>query len=203
MFTQGAAMKKSWTRRKFLESTLKGSIVAGGAVTAGVIVPAEARTVNQGQQNSDSLDLHQRELLRAAMDEIIPAGDGMPSASEVGGVDYLARIARENPKIRKDLRKSLSTLAALSRKQFGKEFTSLAQPERVEALKKFQAMRPQQNFVKLRDYVYEAYYTQPKVWKQLGYSFYPTNAAGPRMKPFDPSSLDRVRKMGKLYREVS
>jgi Gluconate 2-dehydrogenase subunit 3 len=196
-------MKKRWTRRKFLESTLKSSIAAGGALGAGVVMPAEPRTVNQGQQNSDALDVQQRELLRVAMDEIIPAVDGMPAASEVGGVEYLTRIARGNPKIRKDLQKSLSTLAEFSRKQFGKEFTSLARPERVEALKKFEALRPRQNFVKLRDYVYEAYYTQPKVWKQLGYPFYPTNAAGPRMKPFDPSSLDGVRKIGKLYREAS
>jgi hypothetical protein len=32
--------------------------------------------------------------------------------------------------------------------------------------------------------------------------FYPTDGLGPKMKPFDPSSLDRVRKMGKLYREI-
>jgi Gluconate 2-dehydrogenase subunit 3 len=195
-------MKKRWTRRKFLESTLKSSIVAGGALGAGVIVPAEGRENPPAQEDTGVLDAGQRKLLRAAMDEIIPAGDGMPAASEVGGVNYLARIARENPQIKHELHKSLGALAALSQKQFGKEFTSLAQPERVEALKKFEAQRPKQNFEKLRDRVYEAYYTQPKIWKQLGYSFYPTDGLGPKMKPFDPSSLDRVRKMGKLYREI-
>ncbi|HET9179657.1 MAG TPA: gluconate 2-dehydrogenase subunit 3 family protein [Terriglobia bacterium] len=196
-------MKRNWTRRKFLESTLKGSIAASGAVTAGIIIPAEGRAGYAGQQSSDTFDVQQRNLLRAAMDEIIPAGDGMPAASEVGGVEYLTRIAHENPKIKKDLLHSLGMLSELSRKGLGKEFTSLIHPERVEALKKFEALRPRQNFAKLRDYIYEAYYTQPKVWTQLGYSFHPTNSAGPRMKPFDPSSLDRVRKMGKLYREVS
>jgi Gluconate 2-dehydrogenase subunit 3 len=195
-------MKKSWTRRKFLESTLKSSIVAGGALGAGVIVPAEGRESRPAEEDTGVLDAEQRKLLRAAMDEIVPAGDGMPAASEVGGVEYLARIARENPQIKRELQKSLAALAELSQKQFGKEFSSLAQPERVEALKKFEAQRPKQNFVKLRDHVYEAYYTQPKIWKQLGYSFYPTDGLGPKMKPFDPSSLDRVRKMGKLYREI-
>jgi hypothetical protein len=195
-------MKKSWTRRKFLESTLKSSIVAGGALGAGVIVPAEARESRPAEEATGVLDAMQRKFLRAAMDEIIPAGDGMPAASEVGGVEYLARIARENPKIKRELQRSLAALAELSQKQFGKEFSSLLQPERVEALKKFEAQRPKQNFAKLRDHVYEAYYTQPKIWKQLGYSFYPTDGLGPKMKPFDPSSLDRVRKMGKLYREI-
>lgn len=195
-------MKKSWTRRKFLESTLKSSIVAGGVFGAGAIAQAEARAGHPAEQDAGVPDAEQRKLLRAAMDEIIPAGDGMPAASEVGGVEYLARIARENPQIKQELQKSLAALAALSQKQFGKEFTSLPQPERVEALKKFEAQRPKRNFVKLRDHVYEAYYTQPKIWKQLGYSFYPTDGLGPKMKPFDPSSLDRVRKMGKLYREI-
>jgi hypothetical protein len=195
-------MKKSWTRRKFLESTLKSSIVAGGALGAGVIVPAEPRESRPAEENTGVLVAKQRKLLRVAMDEIIPAGNGMPAASEVGGVEYLARIARENPQIKRELQKSLAALAELSQEQFGKEFTSLSQPERVEALKKFEAQRPKQNFAKLRDHVYEAYYTQPKIWQQLGYSFYPTDGLGPKMRPFDPSSLDRVRKMGKLYREI-
>jgi len=195
-------MKKNWTRRKFLESTLKGSIVAGGAVTAGAVLPAEAHAGAPPEQKPEALDAQQRKLLRVTMDEIIPAGDGMPSASEVGGVEYLTRLAGTNPQIKRELQKSLGALAAVSRKQFGKEFTSLLPAERVEALKKLEAQRPQQNFVKLRDHVYEAYYTQPKVWKLLGYPFYPTNGPGPHMKPFDPASLDKVRKMPKLYREV-
>lgn len=195
-------MKGDWTRRKFLQRALKSSIVAGGAVTGGVIAPAKAHPGYTAEQNPSLFDTQQREILRVAMDEIIPAGDGMPAASEVGGEEYLIRIARENPKIETELKNSLRTLTDLSRKLFDKEFTSLAHAERVEALKKFEALRPSQNFVKLRDYVYEAYYTQPKVWKLLGYPFYPTNGPGPQMKSFDPSSLDRVRNMTKLYREV-
>jgi Gluconate 2-dehydrogenase subunit 3 len=202
-FKQGVAMKKNWTRRKFLESTLKGSIMAGGAVTAGVAAPKGARAGKPPEENSGVFDAQQRQLLRVTMDEIIPAGDGMPAASEVGGVEYLTHIARQNSNIHRELEKSLKALAALTRKQYGKDFISLAHRERVETLKKFEARRPRQNFVTLRDHIYEAYYTQPKVWKLIGYPFYATNGPGPRMKPFDPASLDQVRKMGKLYREIS
>jgi Gluconate 2-dehydrogenase subunit 3 len=195
-------MKKNWTRRKFLENTLKGSIMASGAVTASVVAPRGAKAVYPSEQSPDGFGQQQLKSLRATMDEIIPAGDGMPAASEAGGVEYLTRLARDNPKINRELQKSLGALAGLSRKQYGKEFSSLAHAERVEALKKFEAQRPRQNFIKLRDHIYEAYYTQPKVWKLIGYSFYPTNGPGPHMKPFDPASLDQVRKMGKLYREV-
>ena len=196
-------MKRDWTRRKFLERALKGSFVAGGAVTADIIAPAKAHADDPAGRTRAVYDDQQRKTLRATMDEIIPAGDGMPSVSEVGGLEYLTRIAGRSSQIKREIEKSISALAALSRKQFGREFASLEPAERVEALKKFEAQRPKQNFVRLRDYIYEAYYTQPKVWKLLGYSFYATNGPGPRMKPFDPSSLDRVRKMPKLYREAS
>jgi Gluconate 2-dehydrogenase subunit 3 len=195
-------MKKRWTRRKFLENTLKGSIVAGGAVAAGVSVPAEAQAANPTEQFPDAFDAQERKLLRVAMDEVIPADDGMPSASEVGGVEYLTRLAGENSQIKLELQKSLGALAAISREQFGKEFASLEPAQRVVVLKKFEARRPLQNFVKFRDHVYEAYYTQPKVWKLIGYPFYATNGPGPHMKPFDPASLDKVRKMPRLYREA-
>ena len=55
----------------------------------------------------------------------------------------------------------------------------------------------------LRDLVYEAYYTQPRVWKLIGYEFNPTNEAGPHLKPFDESVLAQVKKMPRRYREVT
>lgn len=195
-------MKRDWTRRKFLERAFKGSFVASGAVTADIIAPAKAHADDPVGRTRGVYDQQQRKMLRVTMDEIIPAADGMPSVSEVGGLEHLTRIAGQSSQIKREIEKSISALAALSRKQFGREFASLEPAERVEALKKFEAQRPKQDFVRLRDYIYEAYYTQPKVWKLLGYSFYATNAPGPRMKPFDPSSLDRVRKMPKLYREA-
>src|SRR5690348_8022132 len=195
-------MKRDWTRRKFLESALKGSFVAGGAVTAEIIAPAKAHAGHSAERTCGVYDEQQRKTLQVTMDEIIPASDDMPSASEVGGLEYLTRIAGVSSRVKREIAKSIGALAALSRKQFGGEFASLAPAERVEALKKFEAQRPKQNFVRLRDYIYEAYYTQPKVWKLIGYSFYATNGPGPHMKPFDPSSLERVRKMPKLYREV-
>jgi hypothetical protein len=195
-------MKREWTRRRFLETSLKGSMLAGGSVAAGVTRPAGMSCGERPASGPSGLNARQQELLRVTMDEILPASDGMPAASEVGGVEYLDRIARENPKIRQELEKSLGALATLSRRQFGKDFVSLGHRDRVEALKNLEALPPRRNFVKLRDHIYEAYYTQPKVWKLIGYPYYPTNGAGPAMKPFDPALLSRVRKMPELYRKV-
>jgi hypothetical protein len=72
----------------------------------------------------------------------------------------------------------------------------------VDALKRLERRPPAELFATLRDFTYEAYYTRPKVWKLIGYEFYPTNQSGPRMEPFDEAVLAQVRKMPRLYREA-
>jgi Gluconate 2-dehydrogenase subunit 3 len=139
----------------------------------------------------------ERGALRAAMDEIIPARDGMPAASEIGGVAYLERIAAGDADVAKELHEALRRLQGVSEQPFDQ----LEQDARVAALKKWEAQDANQ-FAKLRDYVYEAYYTQPPVWKLIGYEFYSTDHKGPHMEPFDESILDGVRKMPKLYRDA-
>jgi hypothetical protein len=135
------------------------------------------------------------------MDQIIPASDSMPAASEAGGVEYLDRLTSQTPEISADLENALAAVQQVAMKERGKDFTALSPGDRMETLKKLEKQQPQV-FGSLRDYVYESYYTQPKIWKLIGYEFYPTNAAGPMMKPFDESVLAKVKKMPKLYREA-
>ncbi len=195
-------MKKKLSRRKFLKAGLSSTLVVSGGAAAG-FVPTRLRAAGQAEKPvSPGFGRHARAVLRAAMDEIIPGSGSMPAASEVGGVEYLDKLAREAPEIKKDLEKSLAALDELSTKHFGKDFPSLSRADRVEALKKLEKQAPQEIFAGLRDYVYEAYYTRPQVWKLIGYEFHPTNQAGPNMKPFDESVLAEVRKKPKLYREV-
>jgi DNA-binding transcriptional ArsR family regulator len=184
-----------FTRRKFLGTTLAGSLAVG----------ARARAESSGalpNPGSAALDIDQRASLRAAMDEIIPANEGMPAASEVGGIEYLDRVRREEPQIAADLKQALDALERLSQSRFRAPFAKLSSPKRVEVLSALEAGSPEV-FGKLRDHIYESYYTQPKVWKLIGYEFYPTNESGPHMKPFDESVLAKVRQMPKLYRQVN
>ena len=194
-------MKDKWTRRKFLKASLRSSIVVsvGTAASKASISPVTAK---EESSTATGLSSQLLQVLRTVMDEIIPAGDGMPSASEAGGMAYLDRLARENTSIKKELEKSLNALTDVARNNFTKDFPSLSHEQRVEALKKLEKQQPSEIFASLRDYVYEAYYTQPQVWKLIGYEFHATNQHGPRMKPFDESVLAQVRKMPKLYREV-
>lgn len=183
------------TRRRFLGTTLVGSLTVRAAATdaGGEVSPKPA----PAEVEPDS-----REVLRAAMDEIIPARDGMPAASEAGGVEYLERVGREEPQIAAEIAQALETLGQVSASRFHASFAKLSSPQRVEILSALETGSPDV-FARLRDHVYESYYTQPGIWKLIGYEFYPTNAAGPHMKPFDDSVLAKVRKMPRLYREVN
>jgi hypothetical protein len=183
-------MKQSWTRRQFLGASLAGPLAMRKGKAASLPTPA-----------STPLSAAMLADLRAAVDEIIPANDGMPAASEVNCVDYLNTVASRNQDFRTQLQDSLRGLRQIARQQSGKGFAQLAQAERVEALRAFESKNAA-SFSNLRDDVYEAYYTNPRVWKRIGYGFYPTNQAGPEMKPFDDSALAVVRKKPRYYREV-
>lgn len=195
---------KKWTRRKFLETGLAGSIAAGGTslgdLAASQVASRPPRAAAAAESGFDSAQI---EMLRAAMDEIIPASDGMPAASEVGAVEYLDHVARDNPEIKSGLTRSLSELGNISQKNFAKSFVSLSSTERIQALAGVEKGSDPSLFAALQDYVYEAYYTQPKVWKLIGYEFSPTNESGPHLKPFDEAALAHVRRKPKFYREVS
>jgi len=188
-------MSRKFTRRRFLETTLAGPAVIG--------VAAEVKEAQAFKQPaSAALGPEGREFLRAVMDEIIPAKDGMPAASAVGGVEYLERVSLQESQIGTDLQQALDTLARLSESRFHAAFISVSSAQRVEILTALEAQSPEV-FANLRDRVYESYYTQPSIWKLIGYDFHPTNESGPQMKPFDDSVLASVRKMPKLYREAS
>jgi hypothetical protein len=170
----------NWNRREFL-----------GASAAMPLIAIEIRAAAANAFND-----RERAMLRAAMDEIIPASDDMPAASEVGGPAYLERIAADA-----DLANEIRAALAALQKTTEQPFDQLDHDARVTVLKRFEAADSTQ-FAHLRDYIYESYYTQPSVWKLIGYEFYPTDHAGPHMEPFDDSILAEVRKRPKLYREA-
>jgi len=192
---------KKWSRRKFLEAGVAGSIVVGRAAKAGLSFVQEEGRTREPLSAAAALGAREQKLLLSVMDEIVPAGDGMPAASEVGGLDYLNRLARRDRQVAKDLRASLEALEALGQERFQGSFLSLGPERRVELLAALE-QQSGNSFGTLRDYVYEAYYTQPKVWKLIGYDFRPTNGAGPHMKPFDETVLAEMRRKPRYYRET-
>lgn len=196
-----ALMRRKWTRRKFLEGGLKGSIAIRAGGVAAAPVAAAAGPAPQTSKRAIVPPLQTRELLRAAMDEIVPASDGMPAASEVGCLEYFDKLFRSTPALQRRFEQGTALIERIATR-FEKGFTSLARAERIEVLRELEQRVSPAFFSDLRDYVYEAYYTRPQVWKLIGYELHPTHQTGPRMKPFDEKLLAQVRHKPRLYREV-
>jgi len=151
---------------------------SAGAMLVAHIEPAAATA---------ALDSATQDRLRAIMDEIIPKQGNMPSASEAGGLTYFSALKQTEPAYAAEI---LTVLGKVD---------NSAPP--LEALKQFERENPAQ-FAVLRDFVYEAYYTQPQVWKLIDYQFHATDQKGPHMKPFDEAVIATVRNKPKFYREA-
>jgi gluconate 2-dehydrogenase subunit 3-like protein len=134
-----------------------------------------------------------RRTLRAASDRIIPAQGKMPAASAVGAVEYLEALAARDQDIQQRLTKALTAL--------GPSFAERSEPEQISALARLEQTDPAV-FSVLRDIVYEAYYTNPKVWGLIGYSFRKGNKKTAALEEFDTKLLDRVQQLRRLYRET-
>src|SRR2546428_4587232 len=194
-------MKHRLTRRRFLKSGLTSSLaIRAGAAT--VMSGAGLCETQKKAPPAASVRPRQDRLLQAVMDEIIPAGDRMPSASEVGSVEYLEKLSLTLPDLKRALGEGLNALQEVCRRNFGSDFLNLSRAKRVETLKEWEKRGSEGFFPTLRDYVYEAYYTQPQVWRLIGYDFYPAKGQRPAMKPFDAAVLKEVRKKPKFYREA-
>ncbi|HKU24706.1 MAG TPA: gluconate 2-dehydrogenase subunit 3 family protein [Candidatus Sulfotelmatobacter sp.] len=191
-------MRRRLSRRRFLQGGLAASLAIGsGAMVCSSAAPAVTPKTDSSARN----DSDKHALLRAVIDEIIPAGNGMPAASDAGVLTYLERLADQNPDFGKRLDQSLVSIEDLSQSRFHKKFLRVAVRQRMPILQKMEKLHPD-SFSFLRDYTYEGYYTQPKIWSLMGYQFKPTNGGAPHMKPFDESVLAQVRTRPKYYREV-
>jgi len=142
-----------------------------------------------------------QDTLKTVMDLVIPASDGMPSASEAGGLRYLRSLMERDKDTGMDIRKGLTVVDAFSERSFKNPFRQLERNDQIAVLKDMENRAPGV-FDVLRAYIYESYYTQPAIWELIGYKLYPTDHMGPHLKPFDDSLLVKVRNMPKLYRDA-
>jgi hypothetical protein len=165
---------------------------------ASAATPVLVKTIRPATQ---ALGQDRQSTLKTVMDLIIPASDDMPSASEAGGLTYLENLMRHSKDTAADISKELDVVDAFSERTFQTPFGQLQRNDQIAVLKEMED-KALPVFDALRAYVYESYYTQPAIWKQIGYEFYATDHSGPHLAPFDDSLLADVRKMPKLYRDV-
>ena len=193
--------KKKWTRRSFIESTFVTSVTSrAGLATVSSVVPAVGRSQEELPE-LPGFDQAQRLDFISMIDEIIPAADGMPAASEVDIDRYVATLFTQDQGLIAAFESSLALLHEKAMEQYEQSFSNLDCGRRIELLEQLEVTDPV-SFRKVREAVYEGYYTRPQIWHLVGYQPHPTNSEGPVMEPFDENSLERVRRSPKLYRDV-
>jgi len=185
-------MKQDWSRRGFLRTTVEGSLIVGGAA----LVPAWPWSAA-----GPAISGPEQETLRLAIDELIPHGAGRASASEVGGLRYLEGRVADDGAFLIELKRVLAGLEDSGRAKFGRPFARLFAGERVDLLRHLERTEGDL-FGAFRDAVYEAYYTQPEVWRRIGYEFHAGVEPRSPVPRFDESELASVRKLARLYREA-
>ena len=129
-----------YTRRKFLIEAIWL-----------VVMPASFRALaleDEGSVDSGELTVSQRVTLAAVMDQIIPAFDGMPSASQAGRLQYLQSLGWQYPEIRDNIRSILNILGRKSDSEFHHTFTELGPDQRLYLLKKMEKAALHENLEK-------------------------------------------------------
>ena len=128
----------------------------------------------------------------------------MPAASAVGAVRYIAGIAGSDPVLDALLFDGIQAIEASAMAAHGTRFDLLAAGQQTAIVAGFETANvPTGFFPALRDLVYEAYYTQPRVMKLLGYNFRSGRRRTAPVEPFDEKRLARVRNMAPLFRQVT
>ncbi len=174
------------SRREFLVRCLQLTIVMPSGISA-LATLTDAKT--SAEFSRDELA-----LLAAAMDEVIPQSDRMPSASAAGGSAYVQQLSWQYETIAKDIGALLHVLQQASEKEFGIGFTALESQRRVALMKSIEESSAKL-FSGFVAYVYEAYYTRPQVQGLLSCSIPPVPDDN------DELLLAPVRKLAPLYRK--
>ena len=144
---------------------------------------------------------YQREMLTRLLDRLIPPEGDMPGAGQVGVADYMESVSRRSPHEARTLLDTLKQADALAGSRHLKAFRDLSGPQQDAVLKEVEDRNPNL-FLEFVHHTYSGYYTNPSVVGRLGADAGPPQPRGFPIKPFDPSIVDQVRKLGSHYRAV-
>jgi hypothetical protein len=187
----------NWSRRRFTKAVISAQALLASGVLTLPIACAEAKKT----EGDLPLDNSQKSTLKFAMDEIIPANDKMPSASEIGGVNYVLKILEELPDLSPLFISLTAKIEDQSLQLSGSAFSKLNSERRIAVLTTIEQTEPGL-FKVLKDFTYESYYTNDSVHKLISYEPHPTGTAGPEMEPFDDKLLDRVKNTSPMYTKI-
>ena len=135
------------------------------------------------------------------MDELIPASQEMPSASDAGGLQYIYSVLEEQAQLTGPFVQMIDQLIDYSRSTTDVYFDKLDDQTRIKILRQFEADFPEV-FQVLFNFVYESYYINERIWQLIGYEPHPTMSMGATMEPFDEELLVQVRNRPPFFIDI-
>jgi hypothetical protein len=187
----------TWSRRKFSKAIVSAQLLLASGILSIPLSCADEKT----PETTSLLNDAETKTLGLAMDRIIPANSTMPSASEVGAVAYVMAILKDLPDIGPLFKELLVKIEGISQLLFNSDYAGLSASDRTSVLKDLESKHAEL-FGVLKDFTYEAYYTNESVFPLIGYEPHPTQTLGPNMEPFDPGILNRVKQMPPFYTKI-
>jgi hypothetical protein len=143
----------------------------------------------------------QATLLADVLDSIVPGGDGLPGAGELGVASHLDGVVSGSTRLRRVFTEGLAAIEIVSSRLFTRAFSDLSEDQRVQVLKRIESEHAA-FFRELVRQTYAGYYTRQDVAALLGLEARPPQPLGYILEPFDPSTLENVKGRGKIYREI-
>lgn len=158
-------------------------------------------THDSAHRRSLFLSLQQRELLTAVVDRLIPPGDNVPGAGEVGVGEHVEGITGVSARSRAQLANGLKDIEATAGRRHSKGYVNLSGSAQTEVLEEVELRYPE-FFKTLIQETYAGYYGNRKVLQAKGLPLPAPQPDGYEIEPFDASLLEGVRKRGKAYRDA-
>ena len=138
-----------------------------------------------------------RELLRAVLDTLLPAGDGFPTAGAVA-LDHVRAMADAHAELAAALGRVLS---AVDDAADAATFAALDADARETLLRGVEARQPD-DFGALVRQTYFGYYGHPTVVARLGLEPGPVHPRGHRLEVLEMPDLAHIIARGPVYRAV-
>lgn len=144
----------------------------------------------------------QRALLKAVLDRIVPAREGLAGAGGLGVDQAIERTLALTPSLRRLFLEGLTAIEVAGTSQNDRGFLALDPAVQEEVLRLVEAKSPT-FFAALVEHTYRGYYTLPEVQAAIGYPTRPPQPAGQAMPAFREELLTIQRKREPFWRRTS
>ncbi len=152
-------------------------------------------------ETKTSFSGEQTELASEVLDQLIPARGGFPGAGELGVARHLDDVAASKSDLGRLFQDGLAVIESTSREAHSTAFAGLTDDRKIEVLRTVEAESPE-FFFKLVRHTYAGYYSNSRIIEAMGLEARPPQPLGFELDPFDPSTVEKVRERGKVWRDA-